>query len=100
MLIIKRGNGDQLIARQGMGNTLEIFDIVVYTERGKGIGTSMLKELFSYCKLNKITRVYAFTRTENEEARAFYEKNGFTNVDIPNFYQDGNAIMYLYVTSK
>lgn len=87
--------------RQGSGNTVEIFDIVVGSERRKGRGRKMIEKL-----VNKIhaaeepeTMVFAITRIGNIIAHQFYEACGFRIVGrLHNFYRDENgyesALMY------
>lgn len=95
MRIITRNQVDHLIWRFGQGNTAEIFDIVVYTERNKGVGTSMVKQAISELRKFKVRRLFAFTRKENHSAHGFYEKLGFVGTDVPNFYPDGDAKIYV-----
>lgn len=95
MLIIKKNGVDRLVARHGMGGTMEIFDIEVYSERGKGIGSEMLNELLIYCKKNRIKRVFAFTRIDNGLAEVFYERNNFVRHELPRFYPDGDGVIYI-----
>lgn len=93
---IVKNNQDVLKYRDGMGGTIEIFDIVVRTQRSIGIGSRMIQELIE--KENPSV-VYAFCRKENVHAHNFYKKNGFRPVDIGQFYSDGCAIMFIYEAS-
>jgi len=87
---------DFLTYRYGQNYTIEIYNIVVGSNRGKGIGTSMLKDLIKIAKLEMLSkRIYAYTRQENEMASKFYRKNNFNGTLIKNFYPDGNAIIYV-----
>lgn len=84
---------DWLDWREGQSGTIEIYDICVNSERGKGKGTEMLQQLKA---MFPKSHIYAFAREENHLASNFYKKNNFTSVClIPNFYTDGNAILYL-----
>lgn len=95
MRIISRNGVDHLIYQLSPGGTAELVDIAVYSERGKGVGTEMLNEAIA--ELNKlgVNRFYAFTRQNNRLAQSFYAKNGFVGTVIPNFYHDGNGIVYV-----
>lgn len=90
---ITKNKVDYLVYRKGQEHTLEIYDIAVRSERGKGIGRSMVEEMIE--KENPRI-VYAFTRKTNEIAREFYKALGFTELKVMNFYPDGPAIMVIY----
>lgn len=90
---ITKNKVDYLVYRKGKEHTIELFDIAVRSERGKGIGKSMINELIE--KENPRI-VYGFTRKSNEIARAFYKALGFTELKVMNFYPDGLAIMVIY----
>lgn len=83
---------DFLIYKYGHGNTVEICDIAVISERRKGYGTKMVNKL-----KKKKKNIYAFMRAENDKARAFYIKNGFVETFIKNFYPDGDAYLMLWL---
>lgn len=89
---IVKNEVDHLIYRPAGGDTIEIFDILVESKRGQGVGTAMLKELL---ETEKPTRVVAITRETNTLAQKFYFKNGFVGCILPRFYPDGNAIMFI-----
>lgn len=93
---IVKNKVDKLVYREGMEDTIEIFDIVVRSERGKGIGKSMIEEMIS---LENPFIVYAFTRKTNEIARAFYKAIGFIEIKIPRFYKGDPVIMVIYENS-
>ena len=93
--------------RKGMGGTLEIFDIAVMSERGKGRGRELIKMLLNLvaghnthdADLPKIRVVFAITRWSNTIAQQFYEAVGFRIVGrLHNFYREDNppehGIMY------
>lgn len=86
---------DYLLYRQGMDNTIEIFDLAVNSERGKGRGTALINELLT---LNPRV-VYAFTRADNLKARAFYYKFGFNQYVIRGFYANGDGVIATYENS-
>jgi ribosomal protein S18 acetylase RimI-like enzyme len=96
MLITKNNGLDIIDFRQGKENTWEIFDIKVTSTRRKGIGRALVEEMIETVNPRI---VYAFTREENLDARAFYKAVGFNEILIPNFYQEGNAIMVIYENS-
>ena len=85
--------------RVGSGRTIEIFDIVVGTDRRKGIGTQLIQKLLERIP-DDISLVFAITRVSNLIAQQFYEANEFRIVGrLHNFYQDGpegteSALMY------
>lgn len=92
---------DCLKYRDGSGNTVEIFDIVVGSDRRKGIGSQMVRILRSQLPPEK-TLVYAITRASNQIAHRFYEACGFRLIaNLFDFYKDDpdqknsiDAIMY------
>lgn len=95
---------DRLDWRQGSGDTIEIFDIQVYSEhRRQGKGRRLIDALQSLCKVKNIRRIWAITRAENFLAQKFYEEMRFVAVPLRNFYgvptAEGrdtvDAIMYL-----
>ena len=46
--------------------------------RGKGIGTALLEKGEAYCKTLGLSTLVLHVETDNERARALYEKRGFT----------------------
>lgn len=95
MLIQRNGGADTLILEIGTGGVAEIYDIVVFTERGKGVGTDMVNEAIEICKKLGIGRLFAITRDTNTQAQKFYKKLGFYGVPLVGFYPDGNALMFI-----
>lgn len=91
---IGKNGRDYLLWRYGMGDTLEIVDIAVYSGRRKGVGRSMIDEL------EKDKTIYAFCRSTNIEAHKFYKKLGFKRRFLPKFYPDGDAYIFIHETSK
>lgn len=98
--ITRNGEKDFLVYREGSGNTIEIFDIAVESERGKGVGTSMVRELIQTVRLENKKTVWAITRSSNFVAQQFYESLGFRVVGVlRDFYKDEicghvDALMY------
>lgn len=93
---------DFLIYRDGSGGTVEIFDIVVNSERRKGRGRLLVDTLLKRVE-GRVRLVWAITRAENFIAQQFYEKLNFKVVaNLRNFYGIKNkegeetidAIMY------
>lgn len=110
-IILNNDPRDFLIWREGMGRTVEIYDIAVGSERRMGKGTRLVEllliELGRKPEAERPTLIYAITRMSNEIAHQFYES--FTTHDNPNgfrivarlhrFYRDGGgdvetALMY------
>lgn len=95
------GGQDFLVWRPGSGNTVEIFDIHVGSERRKGIGRRLVNMLLLRIPRNTVM-VYAITRAENFIAQEFYEELRFRVVaPLRHFYRDEktptvDAIMYGY----
>ncbi len=89
---------DFLDWRVGSGNTVEIFDIVVGSNRREGKGRKLMEKLFK--RVPWASCVYAITRIDNEVAQQFYEKLLFTNVGVlRRFYRDersrgADAVIY------
>lgn len=81
---------DHLDYREGSGGTIEIYDIAVMSERSKGIGSELIRLLQERTSTHLI---FALTRGSNHQARAFYRKNGFIEVRLPDFYSDEDAVM-------
>jgi len=90
-LTLNKGK-DFLVYRLAQGDTVEIDDIAVNSERKKGIGTKLINMLEK--EIGQGTKLYAFARHENKIARMFYTKNGFVATTLVNFYPDGSAFLY------
>lgn len=84
---------DYLVYRKGSGDTIEMYDIAVYSQRGVGNGAKLFNKMLAKTKEK---RIFAITRKENFAARCFYEKLGFLGYELPNFYPDGDARIYIY----
>jgi ribosomal protein S18 acetylase RimI-like enzyme len=96
-IILDNDPRDFLDYREGSGGSIEIFDIQVGSERGKGKGRRLIEALFS--RLKPETRVWAITRAENEVAQKFYEKLCFDVVSpLRRFYTSHrgvDALLYI-----
>lgn len=88
---------DFLDYREGSGQTVEIYDIQVGSDRRKGRGKALLDALFK--SLPADTRVWAITRAENEVAQEFYEACGFRVCGVLRRFYSGytgvDAIMFI-----
>jgi ribosomal protein S18 acetylase RimI-like enzyme len=94
-MLIKRNKVDFLEWRLGKGETAELFDIAVMSNRQIGIGKEMVKEFEGKCKKKGIVHIYAFVRMENAVAREFYKHMGFKEVFLEDFYPDGHAMIVM-----
>lgn len=83
---------DFIVYRNGSNDTIEIFDIAVMSERRKGYGTQLINKL-----KQKNKNLFAFMRASNENAKIFYEHNGFKSTFINNFYPDEDAYLMLWL---
>lgn len=84
------GDGPDFIEwRAGSGNTLEIFDIAVRSERRQGRGRQLVQHLFS--QFPDAPLVWAITRGDNEVAQHFYAALRFRVVGVlRRFYGDSD----------
>ncbi len=94
-----RDSRDFLLYREGSGGTVEIFDIVVGSERRVGIGKKMVYHLLETKVGPEVKLVWAITRASNFIAQHFYEGLHFRVVGVlRSFYKDEgrivDAIMY------
>lgn len=91
---------DYLDYREGSGGTVEIFDLAVNSERGKGKGRAMVERLLALHDEDGTRLVWAITRIDNLIAQSFYEALGFRVVAVlRQFYQDSphkhaDAVMF------
>lgn len=93
---IRKNVVDVLQYRLGSGDSLEICDIVVNSQRGVGVGSKMVDSI----KALGANIIFAFCRASNVEAHKFYKKNGFVGTVIPRFYQDEDAIIFVYEANR
>lgn len=103
-LVLDNDVRDYLHFRRGSGSTIEIFDIQVASERGKGKGRQLITYLVklapsmhSLWSLSpKVTLIWALTRADNVIAQQFYEAVGFRLMGIlTSFYGVAeDAMMY------
>lgn len=70
-------HNDYLMYRSGSGNTVEIYDILVTSERRKGKGRQLVNLLLTKYMPAGCTKVWAITRASNFIAHQFYEELGF-----------------------
>lgn len=87
---------DVLDYREGSGGTVEIFDVVVHSQRRKGRGRALVSCLLA--RLAPETHVWAITRSDNDIAQEWYEAMRFRVVGVlREFYgseRGVDAIMY------
>ncbi|MHC5251264.1 GNAT family N-acetyltransferase [Listeria kieliensis] len=76
-------------------NTMHVSLLAVDpTQKGKGIGTTLLKQVEEYAKQNQCTQIHL--ETMSYQAPRFYEKNGFKVFgELANFMQHGVTRFYL-----
>jgi GNAT superfamily N-acetyltransferase len=55
---------------------------VIPEKKGAGIGIQLLEAICSWAKTNGYQRIYLECYAKNSEALTFYQKHGFTNIDI------------------
>lgn len=88
---------------RGSGNTVEIRDILVMSERRRGVGRKLIIELLSRmpAEFPECHLLWALTRAENKIAQEFYEAMGFRLIGgLFDFYKDTppsgrvDAVMY------
>ena len=80
-----------IVWRMGTGNNVELLHIKA-SEVRKGHGASLLKGMVKQLQDNPPHHsVFLFTRTGNESAKKFYEKFGFTLVDVGDLYAEGGT---------
>lgn len=72
---------------------------VLRSYTGKGLGTSLIKESFTYAKSVGITKLELSVMTHNTSAITFYEKNGFkiTGTMKSSLIIDGNYVDEYYM---
>ena len=89
--------GDYLDYRLGMGDSVEIYDIAIHSERRRGRGRQLVNLMLENVRANYPTtrQVFAITRISNTIAHEFYEALGFNIIGrLHYFYVDEHALMY------
>jgi GNAT superfamily N-acetyltransferase len=56
--------------------------IVKKDHRGKGIGTSLLSEIFRWCAAKNISRLQLLRELDNKRALKFYADNGWSSTRL------------------
>lgn len=89
-ITLSGNNWDYLVWREGSGDTIEIYDIAVASERRRtGIGRQLVGMLLKDYVPPGVRLVWAVTRYTNLIAQEFYEALGFRVVAVlRNFYKD------------
>ena len=94
------GVGEFLDWRQGSGQTVEIFDIHVPSERRRmGLGRKLVYELIDHNLPPGTKKVWAITRANNCIAQDFYNELNFRAIPLREFYdcyRCVDAIMYIW----
>jgi len=79
--------------RLGSGHSVELFSIAA-SEHRKGYGRSLLSHMLHSLEYAGIHTVYGFTRERLIHAQLFYKSVGFNLTILPNFYPEGNAVLF------
>jgi ribosomal-protein-alanine N-acetyltransferase len=76
-----------------VGDFAELLNIVVHpTAQGRGIGKTLLAEIFSAARRNGCTRLYLEVRESNTVARRLYYACGMTEIgQRKNYYRSLNG---------
>lgn len=65
------------------GKTADLQNMFVKQDcRKYGLGSKFISEFENWCEKNGAKRLMVTASIDNESARAFYEKNGFSNINI------------------
>ena len=84
---------DFLEWQSGSGGSVEITEIAVGSERGRGRGRALVAALLDGQDPSRL--IYAITRETNTVAQEFYRALGFKTCGIlRGFYDDGDAVMF------
>lgn len=99
------GVGEYLDWRQGSGDTIEIFDIHVPSERRRmGLGRQLVYKLIDHHLPPGTKKVWAITRSTNLIAQDFYNELNFRAIPLREFYgnyRNVDALMFVWdVPSK
>jgi GNAT superfamily N-acetyltransferase len=97
--IILETDKDYVLWRESSGGTLEIFDLLVGSERRKGRGKRLVEMVLEEALRRGAKLVFAVTRPSNQISQEFYQGVGFRTVGVlKQFYRDSNppedAIVY------
>jgi ribosomal protein S18 acetylase RimI-like enzyme len=96
-IVLDEDPRDYLDWRGGSGGTVEIFDIVIGSERGVGKGRRLVDLLRQTVSAGNPKLIYAITRDSNSIAKEFYRHLGFRNIAVLHrFYPDTyeNGVMF------
>ncbi|HEX8949686.1 MAG TPA: GNAT family N-acetyltransferase [Dissulfurispiraceae bacterium] len=74
----------QMLISTAEGNTVGLLeDLVVRSDhRGSGIGTCLLSEAVKWCAVNGISRLQLLRDADNEKARGFYLRKGWSETRL------------------
>lgn len=59
------------------GGAEAVLDEIFVTERGRGVGSELIRHLLDDCRARGIARVFLETESHNERVRALYQREGF-----------------------
>jgi [ribosomal protein S18]-alanine N-acetyltransferase len=78
-------------------NMAEMMNFVIKQEyQNQEFGTQLIEESFKHFKANHIKTITLEVRKNNQKARRFYEKQGFSVSHIKkNYYDKEDAVVYL-----
>lgn len=94
-LIILVYDNNTPIAFMGIENQKLEMLFISANERGKGLGTKLLKYGIKKYSINELT-----VNEQNSQARQFYEKNGFQVYNRTELDEQGNPYPILYMNIK
>lgn len=90
--IVLEDPSDYLDYREGASGTVEIFDIVVNSERRQGKGRRLVTKLI---EITNCHMIYVFTRNNNYIAQDFYRGLGFdVAAFLESFYQTDDVLKH------
>lgn len=84
---------DYLVWRKGSGDTVEILDVAIGSERRVGKGRRLLRLLFA--QVPEASLVWALTRATNQIAHQWYVACGFHEVGVLYGFYDASQPMRL-----
>lgn len=91
-------HGESRCSMEGYGEIISLYVHPIY--QGFGIGLLLLKEAIKYIKESGYNNICLRVFEKNENARKFYEKNGFKSSEIKNKLEICNEdiyeIVYIY----
>lgn len=80
------------------GRTIEMHIDVADGCQRKGVGSLLLSRLEFHAKKHEAMSIYSFCAGDNQKARGFFTKNGFTLYEVPGLYGEGRSGCFLVKT--